>query len=653
MKQDHLVMGERLPSRDGETLVQTERASPASQFARFDVPILIVSYARAQDVAACLRALARLAPKPTYEVFVAENAGPAAFEALVSELAGGSGPCVAASPADASLLCPIAVRQRRLKIEREGGTPETYVHLAKMPENLGYAGGVNAWLMPLLKVPGWRGAWILNPDTEPEPDALAALADYAATYAKGLVGSRLVFKTDRSRLQTRGLSWRRLRGTVVGVDKNAPASIEPDIVELERRLDAPSGASTYATRELIERIGLMREHYFLYFEDLDWGVRAKEHGQAVGYVHASIVLHQGGSTIGSAQVRGERSQLSVYLDTRNRLLFVKEHYPLWLPWSIAVGLADSVVYIAVGSIPNFMAAIKGLTAGVLGEAGRPRSFVRLTQPWRFEIPAKRRIKILISALYWIGQASWRALMRLIGTDRSLVIIYYHGVSSAQRENFARQLSSLAKRADVVPADFAGDGRARRHRVAITFDDGLTSVLENAIPELVKRQMPCTIFFPTGALGTVPDWETEAEHDSRDAVMDPQSVKDLPSALVTIGAHSVSHPHLTDIPAEQSRREIAGSKAALEELTGRQVSLFAFPYGDFDDESLKICRQEGLSQAYSVTPQVVNLRSKAILRGRISVGPADGPIEFYLKSSGAYAWVAGLAWLRQFIRARGL
>ncbi len=644
-------MGERPASGDAETLAPTERATPAPQSAGFDVPIVIVSYARAQDVAACVRALARLATKPTFEVFVAENAGPAAFDALVSELAGPSGPCVAAAPADADLVCPIAVSQRRLRLWREAGAPETYVHVAKMPENLGYAGGVNAWLRPLLTVPGWRGAWILNPDTEPEAEALAALVAYAATRAKGLVGSRLVFKTDRSRIQTRGLSWHKFRATVLGVDKHAAATIEPDVLELESRLDAPSGASTYATRELIERVGLMREHYFLYFEDLDWGVRARRRGQSIGYAHSSVVLHQGGSTIGSAHVRSERSRLSVYLDMRNRLLFVREHQSLWLPWSIAVGLAETAVYVTAGSIPNFMAGLKGLTAGVLGEAGRPTSFTRLTQPWRFQMPAKRQIKILISALFWMGQVPWRALARLVGTDRSLVIIYYHGVSSAQRENFARQLSSLAKRADVVPADFMGDGPARRPRVAITFDDGLTSVLENAIPELVKRQMPCTIFFPSGALGSVPDWETEEGHDSRDAVMDPQSVKDLPTALVTVGSHSVSHPHLTDIPQDASRREIAGSMAALEQLTGRKVSLFAFPYGDFDDEILKICRQEGVSHTYCVNPEVVDLRNKASLRGRVSVSPGDGPIVFHLKSSGAYAWGAMLARVKRFARVR--
>jgi N-acetylglucosaminyl-diphospho-decaprenol L-rhamnosyltransferase len=357
--------------------VQAERASPAQSVQSFEVPILIVSYSRPQDVAACVRALARMAIKPRFELFVAENGGAAAFDALLSELAGDGGPCVEAAATGGSLVSPIAVRHRLLRMLRGDGAPGAFVHLAEMPENLGYAGGVNAWLRPLLQVEDWEGAWVLNPDTEPEPSALAELVDYAVTCGKGLVGSRLVLKSDRTCLQTRGLSWSKLRGTVVAVDGHAPSTVEPDAGSVERRLDAPSGASLYATRELIELIGPMREHYFLYFEDLDWGVRAKKRGESVGYAHASIVLHQGGSTIGSARLRRERSRLSVYLDTRNRLLFVREHHPFWLPWSIAVGLAELAAFAVAGSISNFTAAFLGLMAGISGETGKPTSFASL------------------------------------------------------------------------------------------------------------------------------------------------------------------------------------------------------------------------------------------------------------------------------------
>jgi len=239
-----------------------------------------------------------------------------------------------------------------------------------MPDNLGYAGGINAWLRPLMAVPGWKAAWILNPDTEPAPDAAAELEKYASARKKGLVGSRLVKMSDPDVVLTRGMIWKKLRAGAVAIDRAAAASEEPDADRVERLLDAPSGASLYATRDLIETIGLMSEHYFLYCEDLEWGVRAKKVG-ALGYAHQSVVLHKGGSTIGSAWKRKDRSRLSAYLEARNQILFVRERFPHWMPWTVAVGLGEVGLFLAEGAFSNAIAAIRGLVAGLAGEVGKP------------------------------------------------------------------------------------------------------------------------------------------------------------------------------------------------------------------------------------------------------------------------------------------
>jgi hypothetical protein len=354
------------------------RNGPAGETttAAFDVPVVIVSYARPDDVLACVRSLRRMSAEPKIEIFIAENGGAAAFDQLAHSLSSETG--VEIGPPVAGLPSPPSARVTTFVTTREDGASGPGVHIAEMPENLGYGGGVNAWLRPLLKLDRWQGAWILNPDTEPEADALAELVNYAMRAGKGLVGSRLVPKADRTVAQTRGLlSWSRLRSTVIAI--NSRATGVGVTSSIEDRLDAPCGASLYATRALIDSIGLMREHYFLYFEDLEWGVRAKRHGHAVGYANASVVLHQGGSTIGSAWNRRERSLLAVYLDLRNRLLFVKEHHPLWLPWTLLVGLAEIVAFACLGSAPNLAAAFSGFFAGVLGETGRPGAFARLVQ----------------------------------------------------------------------------------------------------------------------------------------------------------------------------------------------------------------------------------------------------------------------------------
>jgi hypothetical protein len=339
----------------------------------FSVAIIIVGFRNPHDIIGCLRSLACANTDPTFEVFISENGGPQAFDALVAALEADDTVCVPAS--DAVFPAGSFAFERRLQFSLIGldGAVRQRVSVAEMPDNLGYAGGVNAWLRPLLRVAGWRGVWILNPDTEPRPDALAELVNYAARRGKGMVGSRLILITEPERVQTRGLAWQKLRASVVAIDRYALASVEPDIDELERRLDAPSGASIYATRELIDRIGLMDERYFLYVEDLEWGCRAKKSG-AVGYAHRSIVPHKGGTTIGTASRRIDRSRLSVYLESRNRILFVRKNFPLWLPWTVVMGLAHAATFTTVGAFGNLVAALRGLAAGVAGEFGKPKSY---------------------------------------------------------------------------------------------------------------------------------------------------------------------------------------------------------------------------------------------------------------------------------------
>jgi glycosyltransferase involved in cell wall biosynthesis/peptidoglycan/xylan/chitin deacetylase (PgdA/CDA1 family) len=69
-------------------------------------------------------------------------------------------------------------------------------------------------------------------------------------------------------------------------------------------------------------------------------------------------------------------------------------------------------------------------------------------------------------------------------------------------------------------------------------------------------------------------------------------------LVTIGAHTVTHPALPSLEAGACRREIAESKLACEALIGAPVSTFAYPYGDFDANVRKEVRSAGFAIACS-------------------------------------------------------
>jgi peptidoglycan/xylan/chitin deacetylase (PgdA/CDA1 family) len=70
-------------------------------------------------------------------------------------------------------------------------------------------------------------------------------------------------------------------------------------------------------------------------------------------------------------------------------------------------------------------------------------------------------------------------------------------------------------------------------------------------------------------------------------------------LIDVGAHTLTHPALSRLPPERQRVEVAGSKRQLEEMLGRPVSSFAYPYGtaaDFDETTVSLVRDAGFAQA---------------------------------------------------------
>ena len=83
-------------------------------------------------------------------------------------------------------------------------------------------------------------------------------------------------------------------------------------------------------------------------------------------------------------------------------------------------------------------------------------------------------------------------------------------------------------------------------------------------------------------------------------MTREEVRTLVSdGLVTIGAHTVTHPVLPTLRADASRREITDSKRACEAIIGAPVTSFAYPYGAFDDNTREMVRRAGFSFACSV------------------------------------------------------
>jgi peptidoglycan/xylan/chitin deacetylase (PgdA/CDA1 family) len=121
------------------------------------------------------------------------------------------------------------------------------------------------------------------------------------------------------------------------------------------------------------------------------------------------------------------------------------------------------------------------------------------------------------------------------------------------------------------------------------------------------------------------------------IMSADELRSLPEKLISVGSHTLSHPWLPDLPQPQAQWELAESRTALGDLLGREVRLFSFPYGAFDDKLLDLCRVAGYSRVFTTVPSSSPL-GQAFVVGRVRVDPADWTWEFRLKLSGAYQWL---------------
>ena len=111
---------------------------------------------------------------------------------------------------------------------------------------------------------------------------------------------------------------------------------------------------------------------------------------------------------------------------------------------------------------------------------------------------------------------------------------------------------------------------------------------------------------------------------------PLSVEEIGSlqegGLVEVGAHTVNHPLLSELPTPAQRREIGQSKARLEEIVGHRVGSFAYPYGksaDYAAETVDLVRRAGFASACSTVADAVRRSSDPFQLPRVWVRNCSG------------------------------
>jgi GT2 family glycosyltransferase len=188
-----------------------------------------------------------------------------------------------------------------------------WVKVQPLGRNGGFAAGNNAAIGPALESgdpPDY--IWLLNPDTVVYPGALARLVEFLESRPEvGIAGSRLL-KPDGtpegSAFRFPSVLGELENGVRLGVLSKLLARwvVSPPAPATASPCAWASGASLLVKRVVFEAIGLLDEDYFMYFEEVDFCLRARRAGWTCWYVPEAQVLHYAGSSSG---VTGQNERL--------------------------------------------------------------------------------------------------------------------------------------------------------------------------------------------------------------------------------------------------------------------------------------------------------------------------------------------------------
>lgn len=209
-------------------------------------------------------------------------------------------------------------------------------------------------------------------------------------------------------------------------------------------------------------------------------------------------------------------------------------------------------------------------------------------------------------------------MNALGFAERVPVLMYHRVDArvTRRERpycvsarqFAAHLDWLARQGyrPCSTRDFAdwylGHRPLPQRSVLITFDDGFAGLHQHAWPLLAARSWPATVFLVSGLTGQHNAWgSSEFGAPGAHALLNAQQIDEMARNGIDFQSHSCTHADLTTLDAPALTRQVAGSRRQLEDLLGRAVDCFAYPYGRHDDRVRDAVQAAGYRVAFSVQP----------------------------------------------------
>lgn len=234
-------------------------------------------------------------------------------------------------------------------------------------KNLGFTGG-NNWGMRQAK---GDFVFIVNNDTEVTPELLDLLIEpFFKDSSIGATSPKIRFFHHPNIIQYAGFEpMNMLTGRVWAVGSFEEDKGQHDASEFT---NGAHGCAMMVKREVIEKVGMFPEKFFMYYEEWDWSARILNAGYKIFYVGKALIYHKGSVSI------GKKSALKVYYHTRNRILFMRRNSknPLQLGaftvfFSIFSTPKAILTYLFKGQFGHLKSFLKGITWNLTNSSSSP------------------------------------------------------------------------------------------------------------------------------------------------------------------------------------------------------------------------------------------------------------------------------------------
>lgn len=287
--------------------------------------IIILNWQNWQDTVACLNTLIQLKSSLPFKIIVCDNGSQDDSFSQLSRWA------YQHFPSDCHIFNAV---QDAANLSKNLSNNHAKFTLIQTGKNLGFAGGNNVGIRYAMTDPDCEYLWILNNDTLVAENALEML--YCSAQHRpdvALFGSTVVDFSHPTVVQCAGgcryFPWLTRFQNVFGGQSLHFVLSQPENI----KLDYVYGAAMFIRTDVVRRIGILNEEYFLFYEELDYTHRLKQQGLQIGWCKLSVVYHKCSATIGQPQ-QNNKAQLrrATYYENLSTLKYTKNFHPLLLPW---------------------------------------------------------------------------------------------------------------------------------------------------------------------------------------------------------------------------------------------------------------------------------------------------------------------------------